>query len=418
MIERTEKTYANGIKHVHFYLPFMRSLFISFYVRAGASYETKKEQWGAAHFLEHMLFNGSENYPSAQEVKSIAGRLGLSENAWTWSDMTQYEIKLNKNHLAKAFDILTQRVYYPLLSEQEIKKEKGIIVEERKRANTSPFSVMYDRSKDILNEGTTYRHPTLGYEDTIKGMNQEILGDYHKAFYHASNSYFVSYGGATYDEVEKIVGSNLGQIKDGQVPAISKVNDEEVALSRETEIVMPSDSAYYMFNGKAELPKSTQQYANYLVLNALWSGSDSSVLRKELEVEQSLVFGMESDIYYNNEMTMWSASCGLEEKNIDKVKELITQLHQSLPERINDSMVENAKNYVYGNFVRDIESLDLPSEISPTNTVILEFLTGLQVDLMGIRELLSQVTLESVISSWENLNKQSQTVQLVLIPKK
>src|SRR3989344_6502119 len=123
--------------------PRVRSACISISVRAGSCYETK-ETSGLAHFLEHMLFEGTKQYPTAKKLAEQIERVGGYSGAYTNREHVIYSVKVFEKHLEIAFKYLSQIIFNSILESNSIEKEKGIVLEEIKRASDNSEQLIWE----------------------------------------------------------------------------------------------------------------------------------------------------------------------------------------------------------------------------------------------------------------------------------
>ena len=116
----TKKTLNNGLKTLSVPLS-SPSATLAFYISTGSRYE-KKEESGISHFLEHMLFKGSENYPTAKDIFGSVERLGGILNGWTDLEATAYWIKVPQDNVLPALKVLSDLVFRPLIDGSELER--------------------------------------------------------------------------------------------------------------------------------------------------------------------------------------------------------------------------------------------------------------------------------------------------------
>ncbi|MGC8853084.1 MAG: M16 family metallopeptidase, partial [Hydrogenobacter sp.] len=149
--------------------------------KVGSIYENYQEK-GMAHFLEHMLFNGSEKYPYG-EIDKLVESMGGNINAGTSKEYTFYHIEIAKPYWKPALEILYQLTQKPLLSEDMIEKEKPIVIEELRRGKDNPSTVLWEEFEKLAYKVSPYRFPIIGYEETIRNFTRDALLRFYRNFY-------------------------------------------------------------------------------------------------------------------------------------------------------------------------------------------------------------------------------------------
>ncbi len=173
--------FPNGMECVFKRREDLKSVTVSVWVRAGAAYETDETR-GIAHFLEHVIFNGSENLPPGKldfEVELMGGEI----NAATSYDYTYFYINVPVHHWRRALELLAELVLRPLLSDDMVEKEKPIVLEEITRSKDNPQEVFLETFMEKLYSKVPYRFPILGFEETVSNIDAEKLKTFYTTFY-------------------------------------------------------------------------------------------------------------------------------------------------------------------------------------------------------------------------------------------
>src|SRR3954467_576338 len=134
----TKRTLSNGLTIIEVPSHDAESVVVDFFVKTGSRSETPEEN-GISHFLEHFLFKGTKKYPSALAISSLIDSIGGEMNANTGKEHTQYYIKTASQHLPLIFEVLTDMMQNALLDSGELKREKGVIVEEINMYKDAPM---------------------------------------------------------------------------------------------------------------------------------------------------------------------------------------------------------------------------------------------------------------------------------------
>ncbi len=163
-------------------------------VGAGSRYE-QQENNGIAHFFEHMAFKGSAKYQDAFTISSTIDRLGGVFNAFTSKDHTGYWIKAPNTHFEQVIDVLSDMVLHPKLLQEEIDREKGVIVEEINMYEDMPARKVSDIYDDLLFKGHPLSYDIAGTAKTVMSFNRKTFTDYIETYYHPRNAVLVIAGG-------------------------------------------------------------------------------------------------------------------------------------------------------------------------------------------------------------------------------
>jgi len=201
-------------------------------VGAGSRYENEKNN-GVAHFFEHMAFKGSKKYPSSFVISSTIEGLGGIFNAFTSKDHTGYWIKSTAEHFKTAIEVLADMIQNPLLLEEEINREKGVIVEEINMYEDTPQRRVGELFEGLLYKGNSLGYDIAGTKDTVQSFNRLKFVEYIKSLYQPENAVLVVAGG--FGEAWNHVFSSTSPPKGGspksltqkQVPALLPIIEEK-----------------------------------------------------------------------------------------------------------------------------------------------------------------------------------------------
>ena len=208
MYQRT--TLGNGLRVLTAPMPHTRSVSISFYVGAGSRYETAPTA-GLSHFLEHILFKGTERRPTAQEISETVDGVGGILNGGTDRELTVYWAKVARPHFALALDLLVDMLRRPLMDADEIEKERKVIIEELASVKDSPA-----QQADVLLDAIMWPDQPLGWdiagtEDSITALSREAVLAYFARQY-VPNNMIVSVAGAI--EPDEVAAALAAQTAD------------------------------------------------------------------------------------------------------------------------------------------------------------------------------------------------------------
>ena len=181
-----KQTLSNGLRLVTIPMPGVRSVTALVLVGVGSRQEKKKTR-GITHFLEHLPFKGTKKYPTSLKLSSVLDAVGAEYNAFTGKEYTGFYVKSASEHLELGLDFLSQLIFHPLLEEEEIKKEKGVIIEEINMYEDQPMvKVMWD-FETLLYGNTSLGWETLGTKETVAGFGRGDFSDYMKRWYCPGN---------------------------------------------------------------------------------------------------------------------------------------------------------------------------------------------------------------------------------------
>ena len=175
----------NGLRVVAQPIDSLRSVSVGVWVATGSLKETEREA-GLSHFIEHMLFKGTENR-TAQQIAQEMDDIGAQMNAFTSRDCTCYYVKATGEHLAKAVDMLSDMILCPRFDAEEMEREKNVVLEEILMAEDAPEDVVFELLSRAAFGDAPMARPVLGSKQSVAAFTPDDLRQYMKQHYCAEN---------------------------------------------------------------------------------------------------------------------------------------------------------------------------------------------------------------------------------------
>ncbi len=268
------------------------SVSVQFWLKTGALWENDNNR-GVAHFLEHMVFNGTKEYLPG-EIEKIVENLGGELNAATSYDYTFYYITLPAVHFQIAIKLLKELVFFPLLGSAMVEKEKPIVLEEIARAKNNPKTLLWRYFLQQLYKETNYRFPILGSKDTVSSFSSETVKNFHLSHYHSENL-SVAVSGNIDEKAFSIIEETLSDIPFGKRNSNIKPDKTKV-LEKEILIKHPAVANVHTVMGW-RLPGLIEcsDSAVYAILESMFSYGRSSVFYQRI-VEKGLAYGISAGV--------------------------------------------------------------------------------------------------------------------------
>jgi len=176
------KTLPNGLRIVTIPMNATDSVTAFLIVGAGTRCEDEKNN-GISHFLEHIVFKGTKKYKTALALSTAVDSVGAEFNAFTDKESTGFYVKAAKKHLDLALQVLSELVFYPLIREADIRKEKGVIVEEINMYDDQPMAKVGKDFETLLYKDTPLGFETIGTKENVVKMTQKDFFSYRKRYY-------------------------------------------------------------------------------------------------------------------------------------------------------------------------------------------------------------------------------------------
>ena len=266
---------ANGMKYVlrkNSKPPGKMSIWL--HVDSG-SLDEEDDQRGLAHFLEHMAFNGSENFPPGQLIKyfeSIGLTFGLHQNAFTSFDQTTYSLALpntEKDTMDKGFLCMSDFAYRLLLTEDEINRERGVIQEEEVACDSLGYRMMMKSLPMIFPEAHIAKRMPIGDMDVVRTAPRQRFVDYYKKWYTPKNSTVMVVGDFDVKEAEALIKKNFSawvqpqEIAVHAKPGVKPYTETRIEILKDKELTS-SELTLYTIEPGVEVIDNEKNYQSLI----------------------------------------------------------------------------------------------------------------------------------------------------------
>ncbi|MBO7611733.1 MAG: insulinase family protein [Elusimicrobia bacterium] len=293
------------------------------WVKTGSINETPK-QAGLSHFIEHLVFKGTKNYPGNTEIMENIENMGGYVNAATSKEYTCFYIDIQKDGYIEAIKMLSDMVTNPLFPEKEIVPERKVVIEEIQRHKDNPHSQLFEKFMTTTYKNAAYKNSIIGTEDVIANIPREEIMKYFKEHYIPSRMVIAVVGDINIKETKKVISETLGQNQNTN-PNFVEANIIETA-DKGNELVTEDKLAHtYMLTGFLGPDMSSKDiYVADVALNVLGSGK-SSRLNRILKEEKELVYSISSSFMTLNGTGTAYISAIFDKNNYEKVKDILIQ---------------------------------------------------------------------------------------------
>jgi predicted Zn-dependent peptidase len=280
----------DGPRVISAQMPGTRSLSIAVYVLAGSRLETR-EHAGVAHFMEHVTFKGTRDYPTTGAVSEAIEGCGGSSNAATDRETTVYWARVPVREAERAFNVLSELVVRPLLRDADIQRERDIIVEEIRSYRDDPGQFVFNLFDRAFFGDTPLGWEIAGDEESVLALPEAQIRDFWKSTYRPGNSVISVAGDLSHEAVLDLVSRNFGS-GNGVVPGFE---DAPKLVPMERVAVETRDLAQaHLCIGVPGLRRDhPDQWALELMTTVLGEGSSSRLFQKVRE-EAGLAYDVHS----------------------------------------------------------------------------------------------------------------------------
>src|SRR5271156_890564 len=208
----------NGVRVVTEQMAHVRSVTVGIWICTG-SREEQPHQLGISHFVEHMVFKGTKNR-SAEQIARSVDSIGGGLDAFTSKELVSYNVKVLDEHLPEAFDVVADLVRNPLFQEEDIEKEKSVILEELKMEVDNPEYLIHEIFSSNFWKGHALGRPILGTKQTIRAFDRDKVEKYYKQFYTPSNILVTAAGNLNHRRLMQLAEEKFADLKPRKTPSL------------------------------------------------------------------------------------------------------------------------------------------------------------------------------------------------------
>jgi predicted Zn-dependent peptidase len=341
-------TLDSGVRVVTEAMPSVRSIALGFWIRTG-SRDEGHDQAGISHFLEHLLFKGTERF-SSREIDEAFDSMGAEVNAGTGKETTSVFSRFLDGHLERAFDVLQDMVLRPAYP--DIESERQVVIEEIAMYEDEP----QDKVHDVLAEAIFGEHPLgrpiIGRADVISSVPVPDIAAWHDGRYIAGNIVVAAAGNLEHERIVELVESAVGEARTAP-PGLVSPNGVAPVLrffKKETE-------QYHLCLGAPGIPRADDRRFALRVLDTILGGSTSSRLFQEVREKRGLAYAVYSYASHYADSGQVAIYVGTRPDNVAEAMDVIgAELHRLHEDGVSKEELERARENVKGRTVLSMES--------------------------------------------------------------
>ena len=343
-------TLPNGLRIITQNMPSVRSVAIGCWVDAGSRDEEPIEA-GTSHFLEHLLFKGSERLP-ARTISEAFDAVGARNNAFTSKEYTCYWARLRSADLPLAVDILSEMLQRPAFRQSEIDSERHVVLEEINMNEDDPTDVAHEQFVEALWGGHPLAPPILGTRESITAMTRETIHNYWDRRYTPKSTVVAAVGDLDHDKLVALIADHMG---DWSGPAVDRpvlpptIEPRVKVRHRETE------QSHIVFGAEGLTRGDDRRFA-ITVANHVLGGGMSSRLFREIREDRGLAYAVHAFRMPFLDTGSAAVYVGTTPSQTFEVLKLIrTELDKIMADGITEEELERAKGNIKGSLALSLE---------------------------------------------------------------
>lgn len=341
MITCSKKTLDNGLRLVAVEMPHLHSAEIAVYLKAGGRNDPPGKA-GISHFLEHMLFRGTTEYPTTVELETAFEAIGGSANAATDEESTCYFTRLHPAHIPAGLRLFSSMILRPTLD--GIETEKKIITEEAlEDINERGDEInTHNLASALLWPGHPLGAPTIGYLRTIAGFTTQDLRRHLGEMYVPTNAVVVVAGDVKAEQVFAACSETFGDWRGEQPPV--PASPVEAQAAPQAHYVEDSDSQIHLQLAFRGFARSSSRLMPLRLLRRMLCGSGSSRLNLTLRERLGIVYSVDAGISAYEETGSFAVELSTAPENLAvAVSEVLAELSRVVVEPIPEEELERVK---------------------------------------------------------------------------
>lgn len=332
-------------------LPGTRSLAVAVYVLAGSRMETH-ERSGLAHFMEHITFRGTLALPGTREVSEAIEGVGGSCNASTDRETTVYWARLPVREAARAFHVLSELVLRPLLRDDDIARERDIIIEEIRSYRDDPGQRIFNLWDETFFGDTPLGWEIAGSEDTVRGLSGSAIRDFWASVYRPANMVVAVAGDLSHDDAVGLAGESFGS---GNGAVTGWAPAPAVPHARARFQRRASAQAHICLGLPALARDHPDQWTLELLNTVLGDGSSSRLFLRVRE-EAGLAYDVHSFPVDYQDCGTLQVYAGVDPSDLhEALSAILAELSRLRDELVAPTELDKARNYVIGRLELKLE---------------------------------------------------------------
>ena len=332
-------------------MPSVRSVALGFWVRVG-SRDENAEQAGLSHFLEHLLFKGTDRF-SSREIDEAFDAMGAEMNAGTGKETTSVYSRFLDHHLERAFDLMQDMVLRPAYP--DIDSERQVVIEEIAMYEDEPQDKVHDVLSRALYGDHPLGRPVIGRAEVIGSVPVPQIAAYHDNRYVPDNIVVAAAGSLDHDRIVELVNAALdGDEREQATPhgdsAPPPADPQLCFHQKETE-------QYHLCLGAPGIPRGDDRRFALRVLDTILGGSTSSRLFQEVREKRGLAYAVFSYVSHYRDAGQVALYVGTRPDNVREAMDVIsTELRRLVEEGVGEEELTRARENAKGRTVLAMES--------------------------------------------------------------
>lgn len=345
-------TLDNGLVIVGEEIKHVNSVSFGVWIDVGSRYEDEYTN-GMSHFIEHMLFKGTKNRTAkkiAEEIDNLGGHI----NAFTSKETTCYYVKMIDEHIESGIDILADMILNPLFLDEDLSKERSVILEEINMYEDSPEDLAHDMLVEMIYKNQGIGRNILGTRSSLEKIKRENMMDFFNKHYVPNNCVISICGNFNFENMVELIEQKFKgwNNKKGKNIDINNCNFNLGIVTRNKDIEQMN-----LCMGLEGIGLESEDIYALSIVNNIFGSSMSSRLFQNIREEQGTVYSIYSYLTLNKGLGVFNISSSMSEKNIYTVYNSIVNEIKLIREfSLTKEEIKRSKEQLKGNYILGLES--------------------------------------------------------------
>jgi len=345
-------TLDNGVHILTEDVPHVRSVAVGYWFDVG-SRDENPEINGISHFIEHLMFKGTEKR-TAKDIAEALDAVGGQLNAFTTKEYTCYYARVLDEHFDLAVDLLSDMLFSSKFAAHDIERERNVIIEEIKMYEDAPDELVHDIFAGSLWQGHALGRPIIGTSEVIARLSRDDIVNFYNTHYKPGKIVVAVAGNIRHEEVVKklrpIFESREGSVQSRKMTSPAP-SCEVTCRNKDTEQV-------HLCVGTPGLSLDHEKIYVFQVINTVLGGGLSSRLFQEIREKRGLVYSVYSYHTSYHDTGLFCIYAGLSRHNVDEVLELIFKQVEDIQKNgVKEEELQRAKDQLKGNLYLSLENV-------------------------------------------------------------
>lgn len=347
-----QTTFPNGLVVMTDTMPHVRSVSVGIWINSGSRREPADLN-GISHFIEHMVFKGTDRR-TAEDIAREVDRVGGMLDAFTAKEMVCFNTRVLDEHLSIAFDVLADMLLNPSFPEDEIARERSVILEEIRMVEDDPEDLVHEIFAKNFWGPHPLGRPILGTDESVSRFDRAILEGWFRRWYTPNNMLITAAGHVSHQQVLDLVRPRFGErASAGESHAENPpVPQAEIAARSKAEL-----EQVHLCLGVPSLPMNDPGRYTVALLNNLLGSGMSSRLFQNIREKQGLAYAVFSEASHYHDAGVLSVYAGTSLDTLERLVESVTLEFRDLKQNVvSDEELRRAKDNLKGATLLSLES--------------------------------------------------------------